>query len=314
MMEEFFGKAKAAYKLEDYNRIVNAYNFAAKAHKDQKRISGESYIVHPLKVSDTLIDLGMDATTVIAALLHDVLEDTSVTEKEIEETFGKEVLEMVEAVTKLNKFKFNSQEEEQAENIRRLFLAMAKDIRVLLIKLADRLHNMRTLKHIPKENSSRKLRNLGYFAPLAGRLGISNIKVELEDLAMKYLYPEDYEYISSMIHSKRDERMVLVNKVAGIIQQRMKEANIKGEIKGGPNTFIQYTKDEEAGQNLRSDIRPCSGKGDCGNNQRLLYRSGRHPFDMETHSGPIQRLYSHAQAQYVSVASHNGNDQFRAGV
>lgn len=243
MMEEFFGKAKAAYKLEDYNRIVNAYNFAAKAHKDQKRISGESYIVHPLKVSDTLIDLGMDATTVIAALLHDVLEDTSVTEKEIEETFGKEVLEMVEAVTKLNKFKFNSQEEEQAENIRRLFLAMAKDIRVLLIKLADRLHNMRTLKHIPKEKQLKKAKEtLDIFAPLAGRLGISNIKVELEDLAMKYLYPEDYEYISSMIHSKRDERMVLVNKVAGIIQQRMKEANIKGEIKGRPKHFYSIYK------------------------------------------------------------------------
>lgn len=243
MINGLLEKAKKLYKEQDYKLIEKSYNFAYEAHKDQKRISGESYITHPIKVTDTLIELGLDVNTIVAAMLHDVLEDTSVTDDEIKKEFGEAVLEMVKAVTKLNKFDFNSQEEEQAENIRRLFLAMAKDIRVLLIKLADRLHNMRTLRHIPREKQLKKAKEtLDIFAPLAGRLGISEIKCELEDLAMKFLYPDDYDYLAQMIDVKRDERMVLVNRVASIMEQRLKDANIKGEIKGRPKHFYSIFK------------------------------------------------------------------------
>ncbi|MDI9487140.1 MAG: bifunctional (p)ppGpp synthetase/guanosine-3',5'-bis(diphosphate) 3'-pyrophosphohydrolase [Bacillota bacterium] len=243
MLKEFLDKAKEAYREEDYALIEQAYHFAAVAHKDQKRISGESYIVHPVRVAETLINLGLDKDTVIAALLHDVLEDTPTEEKELKERFGQNVLDMVLAVTKLNRFKFNSQEEEQAENIRRLFLAMAKDIRVLLIKFADRLHNMRTLKHLPKEKQIKKAKETqDIYAPLAGRLGISGLKTELEDLAMKYLYPDDYHYLVKQIDIKREERMELVNKVASIIEDRLKQSGIKGEVKGRPKHFYSIYK------------------------------------------------------------------------
>ncbi|MFW5780659.1 MAG: RelA/SpoT family protein, partial [Bacillota bacterium] len=243
MLNEFLEKAKSTYKKEDYALIEKAFHFAAKAHKEQKRISGESYIVHPVRVAETLIDLGMDRDTIIAALLHDVLEDTAVEEAELQKEFGDNILEMVLAVTKLVRFNFNSQEEEQAENIRRLFLAMAKDIRVLLIKLSDRLHNMRTLRHIPKEKQFKKAKETqDIFAPLAGRLGISGMKTELEDLAMKYLHPDDYEFLSQQIDVKREERMEMVNKVASIIEKRLKQSNIEGEVRGRPKHFYSIYK------------------------------------------------------------------------
>ncbi len=240
---DLLNKAKAIYKPEDYEAINRAYEFALNAHKAQKRFSGEEYIIHPVMVGESLIDLGLDSSTIIAALLHDVLEDTPVTEQEIKDKFGSEVLEMVKALTKLNRLDFNSQEEEQAENIRRLFFAMAKDIRVLLIKLADRLHNMRTLKHLPPAKQLKKAKEtLDIFAPLAGRLGISSIKTELEDLAMKYIYPDDYNFLAQMIDIKRDERMKLVEKLGGIIEQRLKESGIKGEVRGRPKHFYSIYK------------------------------------------------------------------------
>ncbi len=242
-MNDFLKKVASYYSEDEYNKIKEAYNFASIAHKDQKRISGDDYIMHPTKVAEILVELGLDINTIVAALLHDVLEDTPTTEEELQELFGTEILEMVKAVTKLNKFDFNSQEEEQAENIRRLFLAMAKDIRVLLIKLADRLHNMRTLSYIPPEKQTKKSREtLDIFAALAGRLGISSIKCELEDLAMKYLFPEDYEYLSKLIDIKRDERMIFVNKVAKILTHRLEEGNIKGEVRGRPKHFYSIYK------------------------------------------------------------------------
>ncbi len=243
MSIELLNKAKSIYKPEDYEKIRSAYEFAKNAHRDQKRFSGEEYIIHPIKVAETLVDLGLDINTIVASILHDVLEDTPTTEQELKERFGTEVLDMVKALTKLNKFDFNSQEEEQAENIRRLFLAMAKDIRVLLIKLADRLHNMRTLKHLPPEKQQKKAKEtLDIFAPLAGRLGISSMKTELEDLAMKYIYPVDYNFLAQMIDIKRDERMILVEKLAGVIEQRLKDSGIKGEVKGRPKHFYSIYK------------------------------------------------------------------------
>ena len=243
MKEEFLSKVKALYREEDFHNIEKAYVFAEEAHKEQKRFSGEKYIIHPVKVCDTLIDLGMDASTIMAALMHDVLEDTAVSEKQMEEEFGKEILDMVQAVTKLTRLSYQSKEEEQAENIRKLFFAMAKDIRVLIIKLADRLHNMRTLVFLPREKQIKKAKEtLDIFAPLAGRLGISNIKCELEDLAMKYIYPEDYEMIAKYINIKRDERMIFVDKLAKMIEQRLKDSGINGEVKGRPKHFYSIFK------------------------------------------------------------------------
>lgn len=245
-------KIKKLYKASDYAKIEKAYLFAEAAHKEQRRISGELYITHPLTVCETLADLGMDRDTLIAALLHDVIEDTGCTEEELKQEFGSHVLEMVNAVTKLTRISFNSQEEEQAENMRRLLLAISKDVRVLMIKLADRLHNMRTMEHLPPEKRLKKSKEtLDIYAPLAARLGMSNIKCELEDLAMKYIYPEDFEFIKNTINAKTGERMELVNRVAGIIEERMRISNIKGEVKGRPKHFYSiYKKMKNQGKTI----------------------------------------------------------------
>ena len=187
------------YSGEDYELCKNAYVFARKAHENQKRASGEEYFTHPCAVARILSDLGLDAKAIAAAFLHDVIEDTPVSEGDIRKEFGEEVLELVVGVTKLDKIQFHSKEEEQAENFRKIFVAMAKDIRVIIIKLADRLHNMRSLNFLSKERQQRMAREtLEIFAPLAHRLGISQIKCELEDLCLKYLEPDFYEYLTPL--------------------------------------------------------------------------------------------------------------------
>ena len=176
---------------EDSNLICRAFNFAYRLHEGQYRKSGEPYIAHPVTVATLLRDLGGDSAMIAAGFLHDVVEDTEVTLEEIEERFGLQVAQLVEGVTKLSKFNFSSKTERQAENFRRMFLAMAKDIRVIVVKLADRLHNMRTLEHLkPEKQQQIALETKEIFAPLANRLGIGRVKWELEDLCFKYLEPE----------------------------------------------------------------------------------------------------------------------------
>ena len=186
--------------------ICRAFNFAYELHEGQTRKSGEPYIAHPVAVATLLRSLGGDSVTIAAGFLHDVVEDTEVTPEEIEELFGEEVRLLVEGVTKLSKFNFSSTTERQAENFRRMFLAMATDIRVIVVKLADRLHNMRTLDHLKPEKQcriSRETRDI--FAPLANRLGIGRFKWELEDLCFKYLEPEAYEEIKALIAERRTD-------------------------------------------------------------------------------------------------------------
>ncbi|MBO5851660.1 MAG: bifunctional (p)ppGpp synthetase/guanosine-3',5'-bis(diphosphate) 3'-pyrophosphohydrolase [Clostridia bacterium] len=245
-------KIRSIYPQEEADAISRAYYFAKEAHLNQKRASGEEYFTHPCAVVDILLGLSMDANTITAALLHDVLEDTSFSASDIKKEFGEEVLELVEGVTKLEKIEFKSQEEEQAENFKKIFVSMAKDIRVIIIKLADRLHNMRSLNFLSHERQLRMANEtLEIFAPLAGRLGISQLKCELEDLCLKYIDPEMYEYLSVNISQKIGERQEFVNMVVAVLKEILNESNVKGEVFGRKKHFYSiYKKMKKKGVSL----------------------------------------------------------------
>jgi GTP pyrophosphokinase len=220
----------------DNNLICRAFQFAYQLHQGQYRKSGEPYIGHPVAVAGLLRDLGGSPAMIAAGFLHDVVEDTDVTIEQIEEQFGKEVRQLVEGVTKLSKINFKSKTESQAENFRRMFLAMAQDIRVIVVKLADRLHNMRTLQFMPDEKRRRIAQETrDIFAPLANRLGIWQIKWELEDLAFKYLEPEAFRQIQQYVSEKRASREEKLAKVTNILRERLQQAGIKcSDISGRP--------------------------------------------------------------------------------
>ena len=222
--------------LEDPELICSAFNFAYQLHQGQYRKSGEPYIAHPIAVADLLHNLGGDAATVAAGFLHDVVEDTEVTSEEIEERFGTQVRLLVDGVTKLSKLNFSSKTERQAENFRRMFLAMAKDIRVIVVKLADRLHNMRTLEYLPPQKQKQKATETReIFAPLANRLGIGRFKWELEDLSFKYLEPESYRQMQGLVTERRADREERLEKTVSILQERLQGVGIRVlELKGRP--------------------------------------------------------------------------------
>ena len=231
------------YAGEERAMLLRAYKFAEQAHSGQKRASGEAYFIHPCAVAEILMELGLDSATIAAAFLHDVIEDTPVTEEDIRSQFGEEILELVAGVTKLDKIVFKSQEEEEAENFRKIFVAMAKDIRVIIIKLADRLHNMRSLNFLSQERQIRMAQEtLDIYTPLAGRLGISQIKCELEDLCLKYLEPEAYEFLVASIHQKLYERHNFVDYVVKEIKNILDESKIEGEVFGRPKHFYSIYK------------------------------------------------------------------------
>lgn len=217
---------------EDIDEIRKAAEFIVKKHEGQKRKSGEPYYIHPIEAAKILADLKLDKTTIIAGLLHDILEDTETEYSEIKELFGEKVAQIVEGVTKIGKYKFNSEKEAQAENFRKMIVSVSRDIRVLLVKIADRLHNMRTLQYLKEEKRKRIAKEtLEVYAPLAARLGLWKIKSELEDLSFKYLYPEDYKKIETFLaESKLVQERYLREKVVPELEKLLKEAGIEANI------------------------------------------------------------------------------------
>ena len=232
--------------------LEEAVAYAMDAHSEQKRATGEPYIIHPLAVAEILTELEMDQETLCAALLHDTVEDTGITKDEIAERFGEDVANMVDGVTKLDKVSFHSKEELQAENFRKMFLAMAKDIRVVIIKLADRLHNMRTMKHLPQEKQKVKAQEtLDIYAPLAHRLGIYKWKWELEDLCFRYLNTSAYYELVGSIAQRRSERETYLDQVVGEISTVLKRIGIEAEIEGRPKHFYSiYRKMIQKGKTI----------------------------------------------------------------
>ncbi|EEG75185.1 RelA/SpoT family protein [[Clostridium] hylemonae DSM 15053] len=228
----------------DVSMIEKAYETARKAHGDQCRKSGEPYIVHPLWVAIILANLEMDKETIAAGMLHDVVEDTSVSEEEIKKNFGEEVALLVDGVTKLGRLSYSSDKlEVQAENLRKMFLAMAKDIRVIIIKLADRLHNMRTLQFMtPAKQKEKAKETMDIYAPIAQRLGISKIKTELDDLALKYSQPEVFFDLVNQINSRKTEREEFVQQIVDEVSTHMKNANIKADVNGRVKHFFSIYK------------------------------------------------------------------------
>src|SRR5258706_2286205 len=232
-LDQILSEVAGYYPSADLKMIRRDYQFAATAHDGQTRKSGDPYVTHPLSVARIIAELKLDVASVCAGLLHDCVEDTSATVEQLGETFGKEIAYLVDGVTKLGKLPYSTREEQQAENFRKMLLAMARDIRVILVQLCDRLDNMRSLHHLPPEEQERNAdETMQIYAPLANRLGIQWIKVELEDLAFKYLYPGEYEQLADGIAKTRRERVEYIEFVEQLIHREMVQNGVPCEVTG----------------------------------------------------------------------------------
>lgn len=236
--QEFLDSILEINPKYDVELIGKAYDVAAKMHEGQLRKSGEPYLIHPIAVVKILAELGMDEDTLVAGLLHDVVEDTEYTKEQLVEEFGDEVALLVDGVTKIGSLAYENKEERQAETLRKMFLAMSKDIRVLIIKLADRLHNLRTINYMTANKIKEKCsETLDIYAPLASRLGIYNVKFELEDICLRYLWPEEYKDLTEKIHAKKEEREESLNKIISEVDNALKDSDIDYEIYGRTKHF-----------------------------------------------------------------------------
>ena len=234
-LEDIVERLQSNNPEADVDLVRRAYIFSARAHQGQTRLSGESYLIHPLDVAKILAELKLDAATVAAGILHDTIEDTTSTTEEIQSLFGDEVAKLVDGMTKLSRIELQSREEREAQNFRKMIVAMSNDIRVILIKLADRLHNMRTLAFLPPEKQKRTAQEtLDIYAPLANRLGIARIKTELEDLSFRYLHPVEYREIADKVIQKRLERQAYIDELIEIVKRQLAEHGYKGDVKGRP--------------------------------------------------------------------------------
>ena len=307
ILEPLLRTVRANNPKEDFDLIQRAFVVAEQSHRGQKRKSGDPYITHPVAVATILAELGLSGTTLAAALLHDTVEDTPYTLADLKADFGPEVAMLVDGVTKLDKVSFG--EAAQSETVRKMVVAMAKDIRVLMIKLADRLHNARTWRFVSAESSARKAREtLEIFAPLAHRLGMNTIKWELEDLSFAALYPKVYEEIVRMVGDRTPEREKSL--------ERHPEPDRRGPSRGPDQghhyrpaqaLLLDLPEDDRPGQGLRRHQRPHGRARPGGLGPRLLC-GARHPaFALEPPSGAVQGLHRHAQVQHVPVAAHHGD-------
>lgn len=242
-VDDLVRRVEAYYPDADFTMLRKAYLFAEKAHSGQKRSSGEDYIIHPMNVAATLIRLHMDLDTIMAGLLHDVVEDCGVTPQEIEKEFNSGVSDLVVGLTKISKIKFKSKEESQIENFRKMVVAMAKDLRVIIVKLADRMHNMRTLQYVSDEKQKKIAQEtLDIYVPLASRLGINSVKSELEDLCLRFLKPEIYYRLAEKVSMKKSERDTYIREVISTIKEKLLEYSLHAEVKGRPKHFYSIYK------------------------------------------------------------------------
>lgn len=248
-------KVQAYHPTADVELMRQAYDFSAEVHRGQKRLSGEPYLVHPMAVAGVIADLKLDVPSLVGGLLHDTVEDTLTTLEQIESIFGAEIAALVDGVTKLSRVNFTSREEKQAENFRKMVLAMSKDVRVILIKLADRVHNMRTLNHMPVEKQiTTAQETLDIYAPLSHRLGIAWVKCELEDLALKHLHPEIYYQLKRNVAKRKVDREKYINEVISIISKRLEEEGIDAEVTGRPKHFYSIYQKMESQHLLYDQI------------------------------------------------------------
>src|SRR5580700_1052965 len=243
-ISELIERVRSYDPSADAEWLMSVHQLADAAHQGQHRASGESYIEHPLAVAEILAELEMDHQTIAAALLHDVVEDTTITAEQVSERFGEDVSRLVDGVTKLTRIPYQSKEDAQVENLRKMFLAMAKDIRVIIIKLADRLHNMRTLSSLPPDKQQSIAREtIEIYAPIAHRLGIWKIKWDLEDLALRYLDADAYRDIAERVAKKREEREEAVGTAVALLREQFENLGIEAEVRGRPKHFYSiYSK------------------------------------------------------------------------
>ncbi len=293
----------------DLALLERAYRFSEVSHQGQQRASGEPYVSHPLEVASLLVGFKMDVTTVTAGLLHDVLEDTAATKQDLEREFGKEIAELVDGVTKIGKLAFSSREERQAENFRKMLVAMARDLRVLMIKLADRLHNMRTLDYLPTERARKVAQEtLDIYAPLAHRLGMAKVKAELEDLALRSMQPDDYLELQRRVAKRRLEREADINHAIAILEQKLVRGGHRVADPRPPQALLlDLEEDARSGSRVRRDLRSHRRTRDHQFRPRLLRRARRRALAVEARPRPLQGLHRDAQGQHVPVAAHDGH-------
>ena len=241
--DELVRRIEAYYPDANFAMLKKAYSFAEESHRGQKRSSGEDYIIHPLNVAATLIKLRMDMASIIAGLLHDTIEDCGVTAEQVEKEFSAEVAQIVIGLTKISKIQFKTKQESQAENFRKMVVAMAKDLRVIIVKLADRMHNMRTLQYVSDEKQKNIAQEtLDIYVPLASRLGINSVKAELEDLCLRFLKPDIYYRLAEKVAMKKSEREQYIREVVSLIQEKLLEYTVHAEVKGRPKHFYSIYK------------------------------------------------------------------------
>lgn len=241
--DELSRRVLAYYPEADCSMLKKAYDFANKAHSGQKRSSGEDYIIHPINVASTLIKLRLDMDSIIAGLLHDVIEDCGITAEELQNEFNRDVAQIVVGLTKISKIKFKTKEESQAENFRKMVVAMAQDLRVIIVKLADRMHNMRTLQYVSDEKQKKIAQEtLDIYVPLASRLGINSVKSDLEDLCIRFLRPEIYYRLAEKVAMKKSERESYIRDTVEILREKLLEYSLQAEVKGRPKHFYSIYK------------------------------------------------------------------------